>query len=77
MKLYTENQVKYILDLAQRSGVHIAKISVDVYKKLTPIELPTDEEIEEGFKFNNESYYIFIEGAKWIKEQIIKKANEK
>ena len=66
-KLYTEEQVKYILDLAQRSGVHIAKISVDVNKKLTPIELPSDEEIEETFTF----YPQMIEGAKWMKEQIL------
>ena len=68
MKLYTEQQVKYILDLAHRSGVHIAKISVDVDKKLKPIELPSDEEIEETFTF----YPQMIEGAKWIRNKLTK-----
>lgn len=38
---------------------------------LTPIELPTDEEIEQSFNTNDEKYYIFTEGAKWVKEQIL------
>jgi hypothetical protein len=76
MKLYTEQQVKYILDLAHRSGVHIAKISVDVDKKLKPIELPSDEEIMKmalentadintQIAFNNGAVYIckIIEGV--------------
>jgi hypothetical protein len=50
MKLYTQEQVNYILDLARKSGVHIAKISIDVDKKLTPFELPSDEEIEKEAK---------------------------
>lgn len=72
MKLYTEEQVKYILDLAQRSGVHIAKISVDVDKKLIPIELPSDEEIENYARQSGLVHPFITRGAKWMREQILK-----
>lgn len=40
----------------------------------TPIELPSDEEIETKFDTHDEKYYIFSEGAKWILEQIKQQA---
>jgi hypothetical protein len=65
MKLYTEEQVRSLLN----------KMDI-IYslEDLTPIELPSDEEIEE--LMNKNGYYeqdyddIWREGAKWMKEQI-------
>jgi hypothetical protein len=75
MKLYTEEQVNKIAAQSMSFG------SYD--NSITPIELPSDEEIEEKGKwvFNNAGHTIFthyntvpswVEGAKWIKEQILK-----
>ena len=71
MKLYTEEQVRKLLD----------KMDI-IYslEDLTPIELPSDEEIEEllfnKFKTEHSPYqftanYYFKLGAHWMKEQIL------
>ena len=72
MKLYTEEQVMKAMD-----GFYDSDCTMrDVIDRLTPIELPSDEEIEE----NSEKGYVkldgnrilnWINGAKWMKEQII------
>jgi hypothetical protein len=66
MKLYTEEQVRKLLD----------KMDV-VYSldELTPIELPSDEEIGKDIGSGMHDFYKggFIEGAKWMKEQILNK----
>lgn len=69
MKLYTEEQVRKLYQIAYTSGYgkYFTDFEEDV-KKITPIELPSDEEIEETFTF----YPQMIEGAKWMKEQILK-----
>ena len=78
MKLYTEEQVRKLLKYLTLSSP-----SVDGYMdRLTPIELPSDENIEEKAEFlfptvnrMGGTTYIahksFIEGAKWMKEQIL------
>lgn len=67
MKLYTEEQVRKLLD----------KMDV-IYslEQLAPIELPSDEEIEKKshYKVSNNtktSNWYFIAGANWMKEQIL------
>ena len=79
MKLYTEEQVRQML------SIYMANVLLDVDGKMptvdeiltyrTPIELPSDEEIEESsFKMsgNNVSPSSnFIIGAYWMKEQIL------
>ena len=73
MKLYTEEQVKFAMQLATFTDDTYNQ----VLEKLTPIELPSDEEIEkEAFQipFNNTNEFYdksFIKGAKWMKEQIL------
>ena len=76
MKLYTEEQVRKAISYAR-------SISADNYENppiervlnsITPIELPSDEEIEKYAEAN--CYDAFHEeglekGAKWMKEQII------
>ena len=77
MKLYTEEQVIQAMILAATTDASYN----GVLNHLTPIQLPTDEEINEfspyvpqdaGIYFgaNKES---FIEGAKWMRDQILKK----
>jgi hypothetical protein len=70
MKLYTEEQVRLLLDLAK------LKINGEGYSKETlleqvaPIELPSDEEIEEKLAFH-------AHGARWVINRIKQQADEK
>ena len=65
MKLYTEEQVRKAIDFFLSDETKKDKI----IETLTPIELPSDKEIE---KYDNHSanYDDFQLGAKWMKEQI-------
>ena len=63
MKLYTEEQVsKIIFKTKQWSNLSNDYLIATV----TPIELPSDKEIEKELLFGD-----MIEGAKWMKEQIL------
>ena len=66
MKLYTEEELLKAIQLGRNYGGWITT-EPEILKQLTPIELPSDDEIEE------ESCYIaeFRAGAKWMKEQIL------
>ena len=72
MKLYTEEQVIKAMD-----GFYDSDCTMrDVIDRLTPIELPSDEEIEEYIIESTPYYGTCIEdgikdGAKWMKEQIL------
>ena len=85
MKLYTEEQVRHAIKMARSSYNTFTTAFMynqdEVLEQLTPIELPTDEEIEDKGKwvFNNEGYTIFnhyntvpswVEGAKWMRDKI-------
>jgi hypothetical protein len=69
MKLYTEDQIRLLLDLAK------LKINGEMYSKdvllqqVTPIELPSDEEIDEE-SIGWWAPSAFRAGAKWVIEQI-------
>ena len=74
MKLYTEEQVMKILFTTKQWG----NLSNDyLIAIVTPIELPSDEEIDkQGFQVpydgTNEFYdKSFIKGAEWMKQQIL------
>ena len=69
MKLYTEKQVKSFL----KERTFIRKETIDAMcKSLTPIELPSDKDIENiAEKKLSVNLIGFITGAKWIKEQIL------
>jgi len=73
-KLYTEEQVKEAM-LKYTSGS--TPTMVQVFDSLTPIELPSDEEIEYELAFPNELMnevtYMFIEGAKWMRDKLLTK----
>jgi len=62
-KLYTEEQVKDMLELTNLN----VQFHIDT---MIPIELPSDEEIEEyASKYAADGAIIL--GAKWMKEQIL------
>ena len=65
MKLYTENQVRRAINLALDSPTH-ANLVID---HLTPIELPSDDYIEDYANDNTESI-SFVNGAKWMRDKI-------
>ena len=82
MKLYTEEQVRqawnvaYIDALAIDNEDYKPKFYDDFINELTPIELPTDEEID--MKIEDSSYSLefdagFISGAKWMRDKILNK----
>lgn len=76
MKLYTEEQVKRAIDIAD-DNADLLEYN-EILSKLTPIELPSDEEIEGAC--NEElngllSTFGFRKGAKWVIGHIKKQDN--
>jgi hypothetical protein len=85
MKLYTEEQIKRLYEIAYLGGYckYIMDFEEDI-KQVTSIELPSDEDIKsysdrystihEDVSDKLGKYLvsaIHIDGAKWIKEQIL------
>jgi|688.fasta_scaffold425262_2 hypothetical protein len=87
MKLYTEEQVNTMLRRARLHNQDDTEMFTNEYliADETPIELPSDEEIEEAspiVNINSHDYYFghkdgFIEGAEWVIEQIKQEDNGK
>ena len=81
MKLYTEEQVKEMLNkinsvLPKRASLLVYMVE-NITEYMNPIELPSDEEVEEESQNKTRvdfGYYLritWVEGAKWMKEQIL------
>jgi hypothetical protein len=72
MKLYTEEQVRKIYCIAYLGGhsKYIMDFEEDV-KLISPIELPSDRDIEIAANGNQEHY----EGAMWLKYKYLTKTN--
>jgi hypothetical protein len=85
MKLYTEEQVKRLYEIAYLSGYgkYIMDFEEDI-KQVTAIEIPSGEEIKiysDRYSTMHEDVSdklgkylvsaIHIDGAKWMKEQIL------
>jgi hypothetical protein len=85
MKLYTEEQVMKAYNMGIDDG-HNGAISLQINElSLTPIELPSDEEIEKRAESycdevfstgmlhgaSNHTRQGYIQSAKWMKEQIL------
>ena len=81
MKLYTEEQVRIAIDIALNG---INQYYTPIIDRIKPIELPSDEEIEDYAKEfvlshdfsaltnpNHLANRCFQLGAKWMKEQIL------
>ncbi len=93
MKLYTEEQVKVLINALKDIKIWDEELedewedcgyraihAINEFDKLTPIELPSDEEIEKyndgSTKLNPRTYYdAFQDGAIWLKEQILNQNN--
>ena len=73
MKLYTKLQVEEIYLQGWYDGKIGFKDRIDdAISYQTPIELPSDEEIEKGlFHQSNEYAYGYKDAFKWMKEQIL------
>ena len=75
MKLYTEEQVREIL----KDTTRLSTLGISLYiSELTPIELPSDEEIEKyvlSHKYDDMFENLIIQGAKWVIEQIKQQDN--
>ena len=73
MKLYTEEQVIKLINWEVPTVVSLEELREIVNFDLIPIELPSDEEIGKDIGSGMHDFYKggFIEGAKWMKEQIL------
>ena len=79
MKLYTEEQVNQIIDRAYDLELGTdEQMTGYLMMNITPIELPSDEEIRIGWRIQrgintfDAGFKLFFEmGAKWMKEQIL------
>ena len=78
MKLYTEEQVMQAYNAGIDDGNWDRYKEDIVALKLTPIELPSDEEIENVAKIScyENDVHLFSWGAKWMKEQILNQNKE-
>ena len=66
MKLYTEEDVLNML-----RSFHNLEMNVQLCMlKLTPIELPSDEEIENGYEPKTMYDLGYLDGAKWMRDKI-------
>lgn len=83
MKLYTEQQVRQ----AYIDGMDFIAVDPTMYEQdadeymsgVNPIELPSDEEIGQAFKFLSENWEIrqaAEHGAIWMRDKLIPKPNE-
>ena len=73
MKLYTEEQVREAIRLTHSSNRrYLDWLEDDIVNALSPIELPSDEEIEDriGFEYPATYQNAFKEGAKWMRDKI-------
>ena len=86
MKLYTEKQVREAFDNGYKYASNLRPTSIGEHykyvensiKSLTPIELPSDEEIEaraRGFTDYPYGQAGFIRGCQWVIEQILNQNN--
>lgn len=71
MKLYTEEQVLQIIDKYNKTYFKTSKQKLDEMK-ITPIELPSDEDIDDEATHYIESgsSNSFRSGAKWLRDKI-------
>jgi hypothetical protein len=79
MRLYTEEQVKKMLEICIDSDLyeHILTFE-DIFKTQKPILLPSDEEIDEESPYVPDDASIdfwshkegFVDGAKWMRDKL-------
>ena len=75
MKLYTEEDIKQVINLSRESyGYDGYKFDEnEIFKELTPIEMPSDEDLEKAQKeqrLTMEEMCRFEEGVEWVIKRI-------
>jgi hypothetical protein len=73
MKLYTEEQVKMAIQMADKYNYLITLEECGILNQLTPIELPNNEEIKDAsikYYVNKSACFYFEIGAKWMRDKI-------
>ncbi len=74
MKLYTEEQVRQMFEQFQTHlPFHYEILLKEHMNELTPIELPSDEEIKDAsikYYVNKSACFYFEIGAKWMRDKI-------
>lgn len=77
MKLYTEEQVRHAIKMARSSNNYFTTPFLydqdEILEILTPIELLSDEEIGQEFKFLSENWEIrqaAAHGAQWMRDKL-------
>jgi len=78
MKLYTKEMFLIAAEKCEVSMIDANHIMQYIDEYVTPIELPSDEEIEEASPYvpkDSHDYYFgdkqgFIDGAKWMRDKI-------
>ena len=74
MKLYTEQQLETAIMTAYISTMHkpieIEVVYYGLMNELIPIELPSDEEIENGYEPKTMYDLGYLDGAKWMRDKI-------
>jgi hypothetical protein len=75
IKFYTEEQVKEAYNRGHMDG-RLNNTDYSITDGFKPIELPSDEEIENVAKIScyENDVYLFSWGAKWMKEMILNKS---
>ena len=85
MKLYTEEQVREMLQVCQDSDLYEDILTFDdILKTQISIELPTDEEIRKeshdyfirgqlGFEAAADTERAFLRGVLWMRDKILNK----
>jgi hypothetical protein len=82
MKLYTEEQLRKTWNEGFRQGMSIddenyEPVFFEHYLKfLIPIELPSDEEIENGYEPKTMYDLGYLDGAKWMRDKILQGSNK-
>lgn len=82
MKLYTEEQVREAIIMTRNE--YPLRYVQDIINDLTPIQLPSDEEIKKeshnyfmrgqlGFEAAADTERAFLRGASWMKDKILNK----
>ena len=66
MKLYTELQVKQMIEKSRETGLTADYLILNT----PPIEIPSDEEINKNGYHDKESDDIFREGVKYVIDKI-------
>lgn len=72
MKLYTEKQLREIFNKAFWQDLNYGDNEESLISGLTPIELPSDADIEVMSKRWGIVSETYLSGAKYVKEQILK-----